>query len=160
MVIEIAKVYIEADIALITTLCFWWLLAAIATIIQCNYFAYIVLYRTIRIGGASWPKVGAKPQNHYEHATQIKDEATKLLDNPQKRSTPFHVLEPFLSSCIELAQKVIDQPTAKELMTTLQAMARRNEKERIDLKEHYLRNAHRFKALLKATHTLGHNDMG
>jgi hypothetical protein len=52
------------------------------------------------VGGTIWPVLGIQPLNHLEHATQIKAEATSLLelDNTKRVKLPAQSLEALLSS--------------------------------------------------------------
>jgi hypothetical protein len=76
----------------------------------------------------AWPKLGIIPDSHYEHATQIIADSTKLIGEDAtthegpKRSVPLHVLLPYVRSCLEFAKKAREQPSMKEMMVAMQTM--------------------------------------
>src|SRR5437868_9302837 len=76
----------------------------------------------------AWPKLGIIPDSHYEHATQIIADSTKLLGEDatmasgSKRSVPLNVLLPYVQSCLEFANRVREQPSMKEMLAVVQTI--------------------------------------
>ncbi|MCJ1424124.1 hypothetical protein MMC29_002011 [Sticta canariensis] len=81
--------------------------------------------------GGNWPTVGIKPQNCTEHAIQLTEDARKLLLHAQdpatsKKQVPWNIIEPFIISAQELANKSKDQPSMKEVLVEIAAIKSSN----------------------------------
>src|SRR2546421_6416131 len=84
--------------------------------------------------GAPWPVLGRQSHLLHEHASQLADEAKRLLEtrNEKRTTIPFKILEPFVTSVLDFVNKTRSQPSNSEVLMLMQKVATTVEAQRED----------------------------
>src|SRR5947207_6176805 len=84
--------------------------------------------------GAPWPVLGRQSHLLHEHASQLADEAKRLLEtgNEKRKTIPFKILEPFVTSVLDFVNKTRSQPSNSEVLMLMQKVATTVEAQRED----------------------------